>query len=95
MPLKQREKTVLNKNCRKRLQISNSLYSGKEKLLREHIEGACNAEGCEETDGIKVFLELVFYQKVLDVSAHVINTHSFLKLAFHYLKVVAFLNIYQ
>lgn len=50
-----------------RRQISSSLYSVREKLLREHIEGANNAEGCG---------------KNLDVSFHDMDTHSFLKLFF-------------
>lgn len=38
-----------------RRQISSSLYSVREKLLREHIHGARSAEGYGEDDGHATF----------------------------------------
>lgn len=46
-----------------RRQISSSSYSVREKLLREHTEGANNAEGCGEEEGIEIFFQLIFYKK--------------------------------
>lgn len=47
------------KKHREGRQVSSLLYSVKEILLTDHIEGSGDAGGCEE-DGIEIFLQLMF-----------------------------------
>ena len=56
------------------------IFRGRKATKKTHR--AFNADGCEGNDGIEIFLQLIFYQKIIDVSAYIIDIRSFLKLAF-------------
>lgn len=54
-----RRNTVFSKKHREWGQVSSLLYSVREIILTDHIEGSGNARGCED-DGIEIFLQLIF-----------------------------------